>query len=65
MAVGDNAAIYTSTDAARWTRQPPPPNVGANWLQGVAYGGGTFVTVGDGGYVATSANGTNWTQRAY
>jgi hypothetical protein len=62
VAVGDNAAIYTSADGAHWTRQAPPPGVGGNWLQGVAYGAGTFVTVGDSGYVAVSSNGTNWTK---
>src|SRR5579859_19679 len=64
VAVGDNAAIYTSTDGAWWNREAtPPPGVGANWLRGVTYGAGLFVTVGEGGYIATSPDGTNWTHR--
>lgn len=63
VAVGDNAAIYSSPDGAHWTRQPPPPGVGGNWLLGVAYGAGTFVAVGEGRYIASSSNGTSWTQR--
>src|ERR1700722_2248301 len=64
VAVGDNAAIYTSADGAHWKRQSPPPGVGGDWLQGVAWGTGTFVTVGDSGYLAASPDGTNWTQRS-
>ncbi len=64
IAVGDEAAIYTSGDGAVWARQKAPPNVGGNWLQGAAYGAGLFVAVGEGGYIATSPNGTNWTQRS-
>lgn len=64
VAVGDNAAIYTSLDGASWQQQAQPPQVAASWLLSVAYGGGTFVTVGEGGYIATSSNGTNWTRRA-
>ena len=63
IAVGDEAAIYTSSDGAGWARQKTPPNVGDNWLTGAAYGAGLFVAVGEGGYIATSPNGTNWTQR--
>ncbi len=61
VAVGDNAAIYTSTNAVVWQR------VGglafSSWLRSVAYGGGTFVAVGAGGLIATSANGTSWPRR--
>lgn len=58
VAVGDNAAIYTSTNAVVWQR------VGglsfANWLRGVAYGISNFVAVGEGGFIATSQSGFNW-----
>src|SRR5438552_1003704 len=30
------------------------------WLHGVAYGNGTFITVGEDGFIATSTNGLNW-----
>jgi hypothetical protein len=62
VAVGDHAAIYTSTNGAVWKSQGLPPGVGANWLLAAAYGGGTFAIVGQGGYLATSTNGTKWTQ---
>ena len=61
--VGDEAAIYTSTNGADWIRQAAPPGVGENWLRGVTWNGSVWVTVGEGGYIATSANGTTWTQR--
>ena len=64
VAVGDNAAVYTSLNGAAWKRQAAPPNVSSYWLLSVAYGAGTFVAVGEHGYIATSANGTNWTYRA-
>ena len=64
VAVGDNAAVYTSPNGAAWHLQAPPPGVGSDWLLSVAYGAGQFVAVGEQGYVATSANGTNWTQRS-
>jgi hypothetical protein len=65
VAVGDNAAIYTSRNGAVWRRlASPPPNVGANWLLSVACGPTNFVAVGEGGYIATSPNGSNWTYRS-
>jgi hypothetical protein len=33
------------------------------WLDGVTYGNGLFVAVGDGGTILTSPDGVNWTQR--
>lgn len=60
VAVGDNAAIYTSSDGATWRRRTPPFS---NWLRSVAYGNGLFVTVGEGGLIATSADGASWTRR--
>ncbi len=59
VAVGDNGAVYTSTNGASWKRQGSL----AQWLRGVAFGNGTFTTVGEVGFVATSPDGTNWTRR--
>jgi hypothetical protein len=64
VAVGDNGALYTSTDGAMWHLQSPPPNLGPYWLLTVAYGNGVFVTTGEQGYIATSSNGTNWTSHS-
>jgi len=61
VAVGDNGAVYTSSDALQWTRRPQTFNT---WLRSVAFGAGTFVTVGESGFVATSANGVSWTKRS-
>jgi hypothetical protein len=59
VAVGDNAAIYTSATGTNWARQA----VGfTDWLRSAAYGGGNFVAVGEAGTVAHSANGTNWSK---
>jgi hypothetical protein len=57
VAVGDNAAIYTSTDGVTWQRQAVPF---ANWLRSIAYGSGVFVAVGEGGFISTSADGVTW-----
>ncbi len=64
VAVGDNGALYTSTDGAVWHLQSPPPNLDGYWLLSVAYGNGVFVTTGEQGYIATSRNGTNWTSHS-
>ncbi len=61
VAVGDNAAIYTSTNAVVWHRVAGLAF--SSWLHSVAYGGGTFVAVGAGGLIATSANGSSWPRR--
>lgn len=61
VAVGDNGAIYTSTNAATWQRQPVAfTNV---WLRGVAYGNHTFVAVGENGFIAVSSDGAAWQTR--
>jgi hypothetical protein len=64
--VGDNAAIYTSTDGATWQLKPAgqPPGVAGNWLLGVAWGNGVFVATGEGGYIATSGDGVHWTNHS-
>lgn len=58
VAVGDNAAIYTSTNAVNWQR------VGGlaftKWLRSVAYGGNSFVAVGEDGLIISSSSGTSW-----
>jgi hypothetical protein len=61
VAVGDNGAIYTSSDGATWHLQSPPPYLYPYWLLSVAYGNGVFVTTGEQGYIATSRNGADWT----
>ncbi len=62
VAVGDEGAIYTSTNGISWKRQPSP-EASPHWLRGVATGNGQFVAVGEGGTILTSPNGTNWTKR--
>ncbi len=61
VAVGDNAAIYTSSDGKSWTRVSGLSFT--TFLSGVAYGAGQFVAVGDAGFIASSSNGTSWTRR--
>jgi hypothetical protein len=57
VAVGDNGAIYTSTNGVHWKKQ----NSGTTqWLRSVTWGNGTFVAVGENGKLFTSVNGTNW-----
>jgi hypothetical protein len=58
--VGDNGALYTSTNGAVWKLQAPPPDLEGNWLDSVACGNSTFVITGDYGYIATSSNGSDW-----
>lgn len=58
VAVGDEGTIYRTTDGTNWSRVEATPL--AAWLSGVAYGGGRFVAVGEGGVVASSADGMTW-----
>ncbi|NJK98974.1 MAG: hypothetical protein HC905_32320, partial [Bacteroidales bacterium] len=67
VAVGTTAnsdgAIFTSADWDNWTDNTP---VGIKLLNGITYGNGKFVAVGNVdaatfGTVATSTNGTSWT----
>ncbi|MEW6305943.1 MAG: hypothetical protein AB1705_20905 [Verrucomicrobiota bacterium] len=63
VAVGDNCAIYTSSDGAAWSRENPPTG-STNWLRGVAFGGSIFVAVGERGFIATAnTTGKTWTKR--
>jgi hypothetical protein len=57
VAVGDNGAIYTSSNGLEWQRHPQPFN---DWLRSVAYGSGRFVAVGEDGFIATSQDGASW-----
>lgn len=59
VAVGDNGAIYTSTDGSFWQKR----SSANQWLRGVTYGGGVFVAVGEAGKIITSVNGSTWTTR--
>jgi hypothetical protein len=60
VSVGDNGAVYTSTNGIYWRRR----NSGVSaWLRGVTYGNGVFVAVGENGRIITSPDGSNWTVR--
>ncbi|WP_342549006.1 Ig-like domain-containing protein [Paenibacillus sp. FSL P2-0089] len=48
VAVGDNGIVLTSTDGVSWT--PSDGSAGFNW-NGVSYGDGTLVLVGDSGMI--------------
>ncbi|MDB6031588.1 MAG: hypothetical protein JWM16_1926, partial [Verrucomicrobiales bacterium] len=54
--------VLTSTDGIAWTARHfaiPSGFSGLN-LEDIAYGNGTFLGVGDNGYVVTSSTGLNW-----
>lgn len=61
VAVGDNGAIYRSTNGLAWSRQADVAS-GA-WLSGVAFGGGAFVAVGETGVILRSPDGETWSRR--
>lgn len=55
--------IITSVDGINWTARKAAPSAQfATNLSAVAYGGGRFVAVGDGGTLLTSPNGSSWTR---
>jgi hypothetical protein len=58
-AFGTLGGIYVSTDAMMWARQ-----FTNTLLEGVTFGGGLFVAVGQGNTTLTSPDGTNWTARS-
>lgn len=60
VAVGDNGAIYRSTNGMAWS---PVGSGFTAWLSGVAQGNGVFVAVGEGGFIASSPDGSTWSRR--
>jgi hypothetical protein len=61
VAVGDNGAVYASTNGIYWKRYGSGTMA---WLRGVTHGNGGFVAVGEGGKIISSMFGTNnWTSR--
>ena len=49
--MGLGGTILASPDRVTWTRRTSPTR---DWLNGVAYGNGTFVVVGESGAILTS-----------
>ena len=60
VAVGDNGAIYKSSDGSEWERI----NKFTTWLRGIAYGDDQFICVGENGFVAASSDGSNSAQKS-
>jgi len=58
VAVGDNGAIYTSTNGLVWARTASGT---FEWLRGVAASSNAYVAVGENGMVLRSTTGTSWT----
>jgi hypothetical protein len=56
--VGDSGAIITSPDGTNWVAQN---SMNTNTFNGIAFGNGRFVAVGD-GFSLYSTDGTNWFQ---
>ncbi len=55
----ERTSLYTSSDGVSWERQRPRTQVAVQ-LNGIAYGNGLFVAVGDTGDVLTSTDGVDW-----
>jgi hypothetical protein len=62
-AVLAGAAPAIGQTCGPWTRIGAEPPFGGASLNGVAYGDGLFVAVGDGGLIVTSPDGVAWTRR--
>jgi len=61
VSVGNSGTILTSSDGISWTKR-----TSGKWeyLSGVTYGNGLFVTVGSlSGIILTSPDGNSWTER--
>ena len=56
--LGESGNIYGSTDGRTWTAVTTLTGVGT--LNAGAYGAGTYVAVGDAGYIAFSNGGATW-----
>ena len=54
------AVVLTSKTGSTWTELPP--GVCENGLNGITYGKGLYVAVGDYGSISVSADATNWTE---
>src|SRR5205823_1870724 len=57
--VGDNGAIYSSTDGLHWSLHAKT----TEWLRSVAFGAGQFMAVGESGTILTSSDGANWVKQ--
>lgn len=58
---GSSGRVMTSPDGTTWTLRTTP---GTTIWNGIAYGNGLWVAVGNSGAVMTSPDGTTWTARA-
>jgi hypothetical protein len=54
-------SVFSSATGTDWTE--PRTALAAGWLSAVTHGGSTFVAVGSGGAILTSADGSAWTTR--
>ncbi len=61
IAVGEGGAIYTSKDAAKWTKQEIYTD---NDLNDIIFANNKFIIVGNNGTVLVSDNGNSWTQKS-
>ena len=61
VSVGNSGTILTSSDGISWTKRTSGKG---EYLKGVTYGNGLFVTVGSLlGIILTSPDGNSWTER--
>lgn len=58
--VGNEGAIYTSTNLSNWTKRASNTSLK---LVGVSFGKGLFIVTGDNGIILTSSDGINWTMQ--